>query len=149
MNLVPHPEGGYYRETYRTGETTMTSRGKRRNLSTAIYYLLENDDKSHFHRLESDEMWFFHQGESMEIVLISDGQEKICFLGNDIDQGETPQVIIPAGTWFAAGIKGLQGYSLVSCTVSPGFDFSDFEMADREKLIAAYPDLQEVITAFT
>ena len=149
MNLVPHPEGGYYRETYRTVETTMTSHGKKRNLSTAIYYMLENDDKSHFHRLGSDELWFFHQGETMEIKLISDGKVTTCFLGNDIGQGEVPQVIIPAGVWFAAGIKDLKGYSLVSCTVSPGFDFSDFEMADREKLIAAYPALEEVITAFT
>lgn len=149
LQLQPHPEGGYYQETYRCAEMTTTSSGVMRNVSTAIYYLLMNEDISHFHRIKSDELWFFHQGMPMEIVVIKNGTIHTIVLGNDVENGERPQAIIEAGCWFAAGVKGRYGYSLVSCMVAPGFDFADFEMAKRAALLYEYPLLKEVIEAFT
>jgi len=149
LQLKVHPEGGYYRETYRSKEFTTTSNGDLRNSSTAIYYLLQNQDKSHFHRIQSDELWFFHQGQTLEICLIKDDQLVTICLGNDIENGEVLQAIIPAHCWFASSIRNSTGYSLVSCTVAPGFDFLDFELAEREVLIQQYPHLQNIIEKYT
>ena len=149
LQLIPHPEGGFYKETYRSSQTIITGENKNRNINTAIYYLLENADKSHFHRIESDELWFFHQGQPLEIVFIRDEQRATIILGNDITKGQVPQARIPAHTWFASKIENAEGYSLVSCTVAPGFDFADFEMADRNDLIQQYPNLKDTIEEFT
>ena len=148
LQLLPHPEGGYYKETYRTEEQITTSEGNIRNCCTAIYFMLENEDKSHFHRIQSDELWFFHQGEPMEVVSIQEGKLHTTLLGNNILQGGVPQLIIPARTWFAAKMKNSTGYALVSCTVSPGFDFADFEMKNKKNLIQEYPHLKNVIENF-
>jgi len=110
--------------------------------------MLENENKSHFHRIQSDELWFFHQGEPMEIVSIQEGKLHTTLLGSNILQGEVPQLIIPAHTWFAAKMKNSTGYALVSCTVSPGFDFADFELATKKDLIQEYPHLKDVIENF-
>ncbi len=147
LQLLPHPEGGYYRETYRSTETLTTSEGKSRNISTAIYYLLENDDKSHFHRIRSDEIWHFHQKDPLEIFMINQEELVVKTLGNNFALGEVPQVVVPAGRWFAARVKNSSGYSLVSCTVAPGFDFTDFELATKENLIREFPHLKEIIEA--
>jgi predicted cupin superfamily sugar epimerase len=149
LHLTPHPEGGYYRETYRSAQTIATGEAQTRNVSTAIYYLLENDDKSCFHRIKSDELWFFHKGEALEIVLLVEGQPITIVLGNDIENGELLQAIVPANTWFAAQIKQRAGYALVSCTVAPGFDFMDFELAERAELTHQFPHLQALIEKFT
>lgn len=149
LQLKAHPEGGFYSETYRSTESIVTDSGKVRNTSTAIYYLLENEDKSHFHRIQSDELWFFHQGQPLEINVIIGTQFKIILLGNDIEKGEVPQAIIPANSWFASSIKNASGFSLVSCTVAPGFDFEDFELASRENLIQEYPHLKTIIEKYT
>ena len=149
LQLEPHPEGGYFKETWRSGEKLINARGATRNLSTAIYYLLENHDKSLFHRIGSDELWFFHQGNPIEIFLIEEGKLVVRLLGSDVENGEDPQIFIPAGTWFSAKIRNSKGYALVSCTVSPGFDFSDFELAVRGELISDYPDLCAIIEEFT
>ena len=149
LQLLPHPEGGYYKETYRSPQMITDKNGNPRNVSTAIYYLLEDEDVSHFHRIQSDELWFFHAGVGFEIVAIINGEAVTFHLGNAIAQGEMPQVIIPANTWFASRVKGRKGYALASCTVAPGFDFADFEMAERSTLLNTYPDLQEVIHTFT
>jgi len=148
LNLLPHPEGGFYRETYRSGQV-MDVDGKNRNVSTAIYFLLENRNRSAFHRISSDESWFFHQGQPLEIVSIVGNQQQKIILGNDIMNGESPQVVIPANTWFAVKVKEESGYALVSCTVAPGFDFADFELAGREELSRQFPHLKEVIEEFT
>src|SRR5688572_26669780 len=149
LQLLPHPEGGYYKETYRSGQTIKVEPGKERNVSTAIYYLLVDQDFSSFHRIQSDELWFFHQGEPLEIVSILEGKLVSVILGNAVEKGEVFQTAIPANTWFAARIKDGNGYSLVSCTVAPGFDFADFELADRKALTIQFPHLKEVIEAFT
>jgi len=149
LQLKPHPEGGFYKETYRSNLSIVTADGNNRSVSTAIYYLLENEDKSHLHRIRSDERWFFHQGAPLEIILIENNQVTTILMGNNIEQGEVPQAGIPANTWFAAKIKNDIGYSLVSCTVAPGFDFSDFELAKRQMLIEEYPHLKSTIEKFT
>ncbi len=149
LQLQPHPEGGYYKETYRSAETLTQEAGKERNISTAIFYLLEDQDRSVFHRIKSDELWFFHQGQPLEIVSIQDGELVSIILGNAVEKGELPQIVIPAHTWFGARVKDGSGFSLVSCTVAPGFDFADFEIADRQDLTLQLPHLKEVIEAFT
>ena len=149
LQLQPHPEGGYFKETYRSGQTLCLEPEKVRNVSTAIFYLLEGQDFSSFHRIQSDELWFFHQGEPLEIVSIQDGELVTIVLGNTVEKGEIPQAIVPAHVWFGARIKGGSGFSLVSCTVAPGFDFTDFELADRKELTSQFPHLKGVIEAFT
>lgn len=149
LQLQPHPEGGYYKETYRCAETMTTSANTARNVSTAIYFLLTDEDTSHFHRIKSDELWFFHQGMPLELVLIKDRELQTIILGNDVVNGEVPQAVIGANCWFGARVKDRDGYSLVSCTVAPGFDFEDFEMAKRENMLEEYPLLKNVIEMFT
>ena len=149
LKLIPHPEGGFYKETYRSDYTIVNEKKQSRPVSTAIYYLLENDDKSLFHRIQSDELWFFHLGQPLEIIVIQDGHLVTFILGNDVKKDEGPQVKIPANTWFAARVKNAKGFSLVSCTVSPGFDFADFNLARREDLVQQFPHLKDVIEKFT
>ncbi len=148
LGLEPHPEGGFYRETYRSELVMPNSNREKRNVSTAIYFLLTDTDISRFHRIKSDEIWFFHQGQPIELVAIIDGGLIRFQLGNNIENNELPQVVIPANTWFAARIPSTIGYSLMSCTVAPGFDFHDFELADSRKLLAAYPMLQSQLLPF-
>lgn len=149
LKLLPHPEGGYYKEMYRAEQKINLDNGKSRNVSTAIFYLLENEDKSRFHRIASDELWFFHQGNPLEILSIQNGNLIKTVLGNNFEDGEVLQAVIPAHTWFASRVKNSKGYALVSCTVAPGFDFADFELADRDKLINEFPDLITYINALT
>ena len=149
LNLTPHPEGGYYRETYRSSTLMQTNEGEERNVSTAIYFLLENDNRSRFHRIKSDEMWFFHQGKTLEILLVRNNALERILLGNDIKKGELPQAMIPAGSWFASHVKDEDGFALVSCTVAPGFDFADFEMATTEHIAELLADESEIVLKFT
>ena len=149
LKLIRHPEGGFYKETYRSGHIIVNDKKEKRNVSTAIYYLLEDEDRSLFHRIRSDELWFFHLGEPLEIISIEQKHLTTITLGNDIEQEEFPQLRIPANTWFAAQVKNAKGFSLVSCVVSPGFDFADFELAKGEDLIRQFPHLKEVIEKFT
>ncbi len=149
LGLLAHPEGGFYKETYRSTSSMETEQNTIRNVCTAIYFLLENNNISLFHRIQSDELWFFHQGEPLEIVFIKEGVLNSIILGNSFEKGEVPQATIPANTWFASSVKQRKGYSLVSCTVAPGFDFADFELASRENLLQEFPHLKEVINEFT
>jgi predicted cupin superfamily sugar epimerase len=149
LQLTAHPEGGYYTETYRSAESTLNKNGDQRNTCTAIYFLLKDDDISNLHRIQSDELWFFHQGDPLEIVFIQDGKASSIVLGNNLQNGEVPQAMIPANVWFGSKLKSSNGYALVSCTVAPGFDFQDFELAERTQLLKVYPHLHKLITAFT
>ncbi|MEN6363338.1 MAG: cupin domain-containing protein [Bacteroidales bacterium] len=149
LHLQPHPEGGFYRETYRSGQLVSINGESNKNASTAIFFLLEDDEKSHFHRIPSDELWFFHQGTAIEIHAIINGELSSFLLGNNLEMGEVPQAVIPADTWFAAQIKNSKGYALVSCTVAPGFEFADFQLAKKEELMQKYPNLERIITEFT
>ncbi len=148
LQLIPHPEGGFYKETYRSDLIMTASAGNQRNVSTAIYYLLENDSKSNFHRIKSDEFWFFHQGNPIELLIIDDGELKSMVIGNNLDKGELPQAMIPAGKWFAAHIQNEIGFALVSCTVAPGFDFVDFELATRNDLLLRNRESLDIVEEF-
>jgi predicted cupin superfamily sugar epimerase len=149
LKLIPHPEGGYYNETYKSDHTILNEKKEKRHVCTAIYYLLEDEGKSLFHRIRSDELWFFHLGQPLEIISIQNDHLNTILLGNDIEKGELPQARIPANTWFAANVKNGKGFALVSCTVSPGFDFADFELAKRSDLVQQFPHLKDVIERFT
>jgi uncharacterized protein len=152
--LTSHPEGGFYREVYRAAEkldaTALPDRfNGKRSISTAIYYLLQAGDFSAFHRIKSDEIWHFYAGGALELIVIyPDGRLGNLRLGNG-QSGNRPMHIIPHGSWFAA--RPLQGiaYSLVGCTVAPGFDFNDFEMAERIQLINDYPQYSDLILSLT
>jgi predicted cupin superfamily sugar epimerase len=146
LNLESHPEGGYYKETYRDDSTVILDNGDAKSAGTAICYMLTGNDKSHFHRVKSDEIWFFHQGEPLEIYIIdSEGELQVELLGNCLSEGERPQVRVKRNMWFAAKIKENKGFSLVSCTVSPGFEFKDFELAKKQDLLSQYPHLKNEI----
>lgn len=146
LNLTRHPEGGFYRETYRGENVVTLDNGQVRNTVTAIHYLLKDRDKSHFHKVSSDELWLFHQGEPLEILMIThDGKMETKILGNRLDLNEEPQVVVKANTWFAARVKNEKGFALVSCVVAPGFDFSDFQLGDKNELIKLFPDIKEEI----
>jgi len=159
LNLTPHPEGGYYRESYRSSgmiaqDSLPTGMKGERTYGTAIYFLLAAGQVSRWHRIKSDELWFYHAGAPLEvIVLLNDGCEKKLSLGLDLAAGQQPHVMVPAGCWFGSRIvNGRENYSLVSCTVSPGFEFQDFQLAtaqDTEKWPALWkhPELLPVTTA--
>jgi predicted cupin superfamily sugar epimerase len=128
LQLLPHPEGGYYREIYRNPRNFLFEdfHGER-SLATSIYFLLTADRPSSMHRIKSDEIWYFHDGFALEITMIdTSGCESIVRLGRDIENDEVLQFVVPAGFWF--GAKTVGDFSLVGCQVSPGFDFRDFEL---------------------
>lgn len=155
LGLSPHPEGGYYAETYRSPGRIPAAAlppgfsGERAH-STAILYLLPEGQKSNFHRLRQDEVWHFYQGGPLRLVLIHpDGRAAEVLLGSEIEKGQHFQYAVPAGTWFAAGPKPGSVYSLCGCTVAPGFDFADFELASGPELKKTFPSLYGLIDEFT
>lgn len=147
LDLKPHPEGGYFRESYRAeGNIAELERSH----STAIYYLLEGKACSKLHRIASDEMWHFYTGDPLVIVEIdSEGSVKETVLGPDLRAGQSLQHVVPAGSWFGAYLPEGSGYALVGCTVAPGFDFADFEMGKREELLEQYPAAKAAIERLT
>lgn len=154
LELQAHPEGGYYKETYRSKdrlhEFKLPDRYKSsRVFGTSIYFLLTAESNSNFHRLNSDEIWHFHTGGAAKIHFISpQGDLSTKTIGIDLEAGEQLQVVIPKHYWFAAEI--ISGdYILVGCTVAPGFEFEDFHLADRSELTSAYPDHKTLIERFT
>jgi predicted cupin superfamily sugar epimerase len=152
LKLQPHPEGGYFRETYRAGET-LSALPRRfageRSISTAIYFLLEAGQCSHLHRIRSDEVWHFYEGDPLLVVEIDPaGALKTTRLGNPA-QGGTYQHMVPAGAWFGATLAEGGRFALVGCTVAPGFDFADFELVDQAALLAEYPAHQDWIHRLT
>lgn len=152
LNLIQHPEGGYFREVYRSDEKhqsvslPLRYEGDR-NYSTSIYYLLDKKDYSAFHRLKSDEIWHFYSGTSMRIYIIDEkGELQGLRLGKDIESGDSLQIVLPKYQWFAAEVIDKKSYGLVGCTVSPGFDFNDFELAEKDKMIKEFPQHKDLIT---
>ncbi|AOB33584.1 hypothetical protein AKI39_09845 [Bordetella sp. H567] len=142
LALRPHPEGGYYRETYRAEEVVhRPARAVDRSACTAIYYLLSGDAFSAWHRIRSDEIWHFYAGGPL-LVHVLDGQGGLMThrLGNAVQDADCVfQAVVPAGCWFAAERVRADRYTLAGCTVAPGFEFSEFELADAQRLAAAYP----------
>ncbi|PWU01404.1 MAG: hypothetical protein C5B52_07395 [Bacteroidetes bacterium] len=152
--LQAHPEGGYYKENYRSeemiNEECLPIRFREsRCFSTAIYYLLEAGQVSAFHRIKSDELWHFYHGSPLNIyVIFENGEFELIRLGNSPGKGEVFQANVPAGSWFAAQPNDENGFSLVGCTVAPGFDYDDFEMADSEILLEKFPQHTALIEKF-
>src|SRR5450631_3727894 len=143
LALVRHPEGGWFAETYRCAELIPADAlpGRfhgPRTFCTAIYFLLEPGDFSALHRIKSDEIWHFYDGAPLTVQVITPAGERYqILLGRDPVQGHCLQAVVPAGCWFGAETRG--AFSLVGCTVAPGFDFSDFELAERSGLVDRFP----------
>jgi predicted cupin superfamily sugar epimerase len=155
LGLKKHPEGGYYRETYRSDAIIDTcclgnSYEGSRAVSTAIFFLLVGKDFSALHRIKSDEIWHFYLGTSMALhIFCADEEYEKIILGTRPEKGESFQAIVRAGAWFGATLNDPSAYSLVGCTVAPGFDFRDFEMGRRDELIRLYPKYKTVIEMLT
>jgi hypothetical protein len=149
LELSPHPEGGFYRETFRAPLLLEGLPRGARAAHTAIYFLLPAGTFSALHRVTSDEVWHHYDGDPVELHLIDDaGAHRIEILGRDFARGERPQYVVPAGVWQAAVPRGSR-YALCGCTVVPGFDFADFEMPPRTTLHALFPQHAEVVTRLT
>jgi uncharacterized protein len=154
LQLLKHTEGGYYREVYRSDEFVHKKNlpdrySSFRSFSTSIYFLLESNEFSAFHRLKSDEIWHFYEGSAITIVMLfPEGEIKKVILGRNVDKNENYQALIPKGCWFAAQVTESESFSLVGCTVAPGFDFEDFEIGRKENLINLFPKLAGIINQF-
>lgn len=154
LNLTPHPEGGFYKENYRAseqiaGDALPARFGSERGYGTAIFFLLRSQDKSVFHRIKSDEIWHYYQGDTLLIYVLSERGLEIHRLGCDPEKGEILQIVIPANCWFGASVEKPDTFTLAGCTVAPGFDFRDFEMAKREDLLNEFPAHKEIILKLT
>ena len=154
LKLFPHPEGGFYKETYRSSEvvdgSALPSRfGGDRNYSTAIYFLLRAQDRSLFHRIKSDELWHWHAGGALNIYVLGKDGLTVYTLGSDLEAGHQLQVVVPANHWFGAKVSEGGEYTLSGCTVAPGFDFVDFEMGVRGKLLEEFPGFEAIIGRLT
>lgn len=146
LELLPHPEGGYYKEVFRSSqEVVRKSSTAIKQACTSIYYLLEGNDFSGFHRLASDEIWYFHKGEPLLIHIIDRQGVYTTKELSDTLSGSL-SVVIEAGLWFAAEIPSAQEFALVSCAVAPGFDFTEFEMAKKDELIQLYPQHRDILS---
>jgi predicted cupin superfamily sugar epimerase len=155
LNLTKHPEGGYYREIYRSNEfipvevleNRKNAKKPYRNISTSIYYLLVSSDVSLFHRIKSDEIWHFYQGSPLLLHILDEEKQEYrnITLGKDL----VFQVVVPKNVWFSAEILDKSSYSLIGCTVSPGFEFEDFEIAKSQDLISKFPQWENLIKKFT
>ncbi len=155
FNLQPHPEGGRYARTYCSPGVIPTHAlpapfAADRPYSTAILYLLEENELSRLHRLRQDEIWHFYLGGPLRLVTISPSGEFFeQLLGNNPAAGQAVQAVVPAGYWFGARPLPSAGFSFVGCTVAPGFDFADFELGASEDLRAKFPHLAACIAEFT
>jgi len=151
LHLQPHPEGGFYKEVYRSSDMIDATCPApvfdgSRPYATAIYYLLQEGDFSAFHRIKSDEIWHFYAGGRLLLHLLDkEGIHQCLTLGNSLSDQTQFQIVMPAGVWFAAEPAPDTAFTLAGCTVAPGFDFRDFEMADKEELALRYPQHQELI----
>ncbi|MBI3548258.1 MAG: cupin domain-containing protein [Elusimicrobia bacterium] len=155
LKLKPHPEGGFYRETYRAKGVIPKAAlgagfGGERAHSTAIYCLFPKGAVSRFHRIRSDELWHFYIGGPLTIVeLRRSGPPKKTVLGPDLKAGQRPQHAVPAGVWFGAYPNDGTPYCLAGCTVAPGFDFSEFELGSRRELLRVFPRARREVLRLT
>ena len=150
LRLSPHPEGGFFRETFRAPQNVPgPASSAARAASTAIYFLLQAGEFSAFHSVLSDEVWHHYSGATLELHTIDrDGVHERIELGPQLQHGERPQWVVPAGTLQAARVIG-DGFTLCGCTVAPGFDFADFTMPSRSELASRHPALADLIESFT
>lgn len=147
LGLQPNPEGGHYCRTYTSAVRIagIDQNGGDKASASAIYYLLESDDVSGFHRLHSDELWFFHYGSPIQLFMITkDGTLNVHKLGINHSKGECLQLTVPAGSWFAAKVESTEFFALISCVVTPEFTFNEFELGKKEELIQKFPQHTQV-----
>lgn len=145
LGLLPHPEGGYYQETYRA-----KARAGERAVSTGIYFLLTTENASNFHRIDADEMWHFYAGDALTVHMIDEqGTYSTLSIGPDLAAGQVFQAVVPAGVWFGSTVDNKDGFALVGCTVSPGFEFAGFVLAERAALIREFPAHEQIIKRLT
>ena len=149
LSLARHPEGGWFRETYRSAERVPASAlpprfGADRALATSILYLLAAGECSHFHRLRADELWWHHAGGPMQVILLDARGPRTLVVS-----AESPQAVVPHGTWCAAEPAPGAAFALVGCGVAPGFEYDDFELAERQALLAQFPAQRELVLRFT
>ncbi len=151
LALQPHPERGFFVETYRAAHQVVSAGGAPRAASTAIYFLLTAEQPaSYLHRLAHDELFHLYEGGPLDVLLLAaDGSSRVARLGRDVAAGERPQLVIPAGTWFGTELGAGVSHVLFGCTVAPGFDFSDFELAQGPELAAKYPEQSAMIARLT
>lgn len=152
LNLQTHQEGGYFIETYRSGDIIPAPHQNKRCYSTAIYYMLTPDTFSEMHRLTIDEIFHFYLGDPVEMLhLYPDGKGERLIFGNDIEKGMQPQVLIPKDIWQGARLLpgGPFGFTLMGTTVAPGFEYSDYQSGSRKDLTSQYPEFHKLITALT
>ena len=155
LRLEPHPEGGYFRQTYKADLTIAREALSAgfvgdRAASTAIYFLLEGKNFSAFHRLRSDEVWHFYAGLPLNVEVIDpSGSRSAILLGDHPEAGEVFQAVVRAGCWFASHVADWKSWALVGCTVAPGFEFDDFEMGKRAELLKRYPHHRGLIERLT
>jgi len=155
LELAPHPEGGFYRESWRSPLVANLDGNPAgpegdRSCGTAIYYLLAGEDVSRLHRLKTDEIFHLYAGGPLVIdILEEDHGCRRIELGQDIVVGQVFQAVVPAGCWFGASLAEKEAFALVGCTVAPGFDFADFELGERASLLAAFPDHEDIIRKLT
>lgn len=146
LDLLPHPEGGFYKETYRSTENIDSGK---RQLMTSIYFLLTSSNVSKFHRIKSDELWFFHSGSPLIVHTLNENGHTETVVGFNLANGEQPQFMVPKNTIFGSTVQNQGSYSLVSCVVAPGFDFADFELFTKEDLLSIFPKHERIISQLT
>ena len=154
LDLMPHPEGGFFKEVYRSNQlisqSALAGFSGDRNFCTSIYFLLTSENFSAFHRIKQDEIWHFYKGSPLLVHVIYPNGRYVCHeVGMHIETGQFPQLTVPAGCWFASSVKEKDSYSFVGCTVAPGFDFDDFELAKEEELMREYPQHSRIISELT
>ncbi|MEJ7173566.1 cupin domain-containing protein [Staphylococcus caprae] len=142
LELIAHPEGGYYRETLRDSDVN-------RAPYSSIYFLLTHEEISHFHRIDADEVWYHHAGKTLTIhMIMPDGVYRTARLGGNISDGDVLQYCVPKGTIFASSLDDNEGYSLVGCMCQPAFEFEHFELFERNQLLEQYPNLENIINKY-
>ena len=155
FDLTEHPEGGFYKETYRSkskisNENLASNFVGDRNVSTCIYFLLTPEKFSAFHKINQDEIWHFYKGTTLKLHMISPtGEYSFVLIGNDLANNEQPQFVVPATYWFAAEVIQENSYAFTGCTVAPGFDFRDFVLPERKELTVLFPQHKDIITKLT
>jgi uncharacterized protein len=155
LQMSKHPEGGWFKEVYRADEAIKKEHlhqrySGERHHSTSIYFMLTSDTFSAFHRIKSDELWHFYTGSAVTVYIIDEaGNYSEIVLGSNAEKGEVFQCVIPRGAWFGAMVNEPDSFTLVGCTVAPGFHFDDFELAKRNEMMKKYPKHKEIIERLT
>lgn len=148
--MAGHEEGGFFYQVLKSDQTIQLEGQKPRALYTSIYFLLTSNNPSRFHRLTADEVWYYHYGSPLTVHMITaEGDYQQVTLGTDVEQGQVLQAVVPKGTIFGSTVEDSDSYSLVSCMVSPGFEYDDFELFKRADLLNQYPDYADIIHCLT